>query len=369
MSEQRAWLSDVNGVGEETLLKESAFNDKLNANIPSKGSFNEDYESFALEFGVTRCHLVKGFTIDNGESENEKKPEMCRVTNALIDISSWRCMLLALSTVGSKVIELDIHSCKLSSQHLNDMRAALERLATCKILRMQYIVNSDTSDEGFSDVCKTLLSDTLNVEYFSFVGSSLSDDFLNNMTPAISGNYRLKALNLSKNNFSDEAVKNFFIALRHNNNLQEISFQKCGLNGSFLSNSCGSLMSGKFEATADDGKVAKDLAKIIGEKNKAIKALNGKRKKAGFQTDIAEIDATPSFVTGNTITNRSISTIDISYNPLEEVEVDNFISKIAESQDIETEGLPQVTIIGRKTITLSAETQAKIKNLLMWVPS
>ena len=198
---------------------------------------------------------------------------------------------------------------------------------------------------------------------------ALSDDFLSSVTPAISNNYRLKALNLSKNDFTDAAVNNFFIALRHGNSLQDVSFQGCGLKGSFLSTSCGLLISGKLEATAEDGKVAKELAKVVGDKNKAIKALNGKRKKAGFTTEISDIVAPPSFVTGNTILNRSVASINLSYNPIILSDVETFISKVAEAQDIEAEGLPQLTIIGKRTLDIEAEKQEKVIKLLKWVSS
>ena len=53
--------------------------------------------------------------------------EVCRISNAAVDVSSWRAILLAISAVNSRVIEVDVHSCVLSPLQITELAKALEK--------------------------------------------------------------------------------------------------------------------------------------------------------------------------------------------------------------------------------------------------
>jgi hypothetical protein len=148
------------------------------------------------------------------------------------------------------------------------------------------------------------------------MGNEFGDDLLTKcITPAVAANYRLKALNLSKTNVTDAAVDGLFKAIRHGNTLTDLALQgNSNLTGSFLATTVGPILAGKLPTVPEDAAVAKDTAKLIADKNKTLKALNTKRKKAGFSAEIPDYETPPSCVTGTTITNKSMKNIDISHN-------------------------------------------------------
>ena len=158
------------------------FDSLVNEDVVSKGSWKEDYDLFCEKYGVIPCPFI---TVSPTKDETES----CRVANCEVDISSWRAMLLACSTVGSKVADIYVHNTLINSQHLLDLSKALKKSSVCKAIRLQYIsvkTSSSIVDEGSStppdgtdsatiDALKALLSDETCIEYLSLKGNKFTD--------------------------------------------------------------------------------------------------------------------------------------------------------------------------------------------------
>lgn len=243
------WSSVVNQTGtDEPLLTASVFNGIVEKGRATKGSFVEDYKSVCNEFSITPCPFITASSFKPTEGL-----EVCRIANAKVDVSNWRAMLIACATQGSKVVQIDIHFCEISVVHLKDLAKAIETVGSILLLRLHYLQNIDVSSSEFMEAIKLLFSDALLLEYLSLVGNDLGDDFLTNyVIPVIPNNYRLRALNLSKNSLTDGPVGNLFMALRHRSNIVNISLQDNKLTGSFLVSSVGPIIGGSLVATSED---------------------------------------------------------------------------------------------------------------------
>jgi hypothetical protein len=249
------------------LLSSSVFNTILEKGTASKGSWQKDYEWACNEYKITPCPFINSHLFSG---DNEK--EVCRIANVSVDLSSWRAMLIACATIGSKVVEINIHFCEIKAKHLMDLAKAIEQVGTCQILRIHYLQNIDMKSTEVQDALKLIFADVLNLEYISILGNEIGDGVLSKcITPVVANNYRLKALNLSKNSLTDSSVKELFLALRHRTNIVSISLQGNDLTGSFLATSVGPVISGEYSATQEDEGAPKEITKIIGDKNKTIK--------------------------------------------------------------------------------------------------
>jgi len=317
------------------LLNEAAFNSTIEKGTATKGSWKQDYEWACKENNITPCPFIMSHFFSG---DNEK--EVCRIANVNVDLSSWRAMLIACATQDSKVIEVDVHFCEITAQHLKDLAKALEQLGTCRILRIHYLQNMDMKATEVQDALKLVFSDVLNLEYISFMGNDIGDDTLTScITPVLANNYRLKSLNLSKNSLTDSSVHGMFLALRHRTNIVNISVQNNNLTGSFLATSVGPVISGQYTAAPEDEGTIKEITKTIGDKNKVIKGVNGKRKKAGY-SELSELTAPAACIAKNkdgksVVLNRAIRCIDMSWNKeVTMTNIEKFLEGLAEPVEI-----------------------------------
>lgn len=291
-----------------------SFASLLEKDTNTKGSFSEDYQSFCKDNKILPCPYITAVAVNSTQ-------ECCRVQNGIIDLSSWRAMLLAASTVGSKVVEISVHSCQITAQHLLDLAKALEKMGSCPIVKLQYLylLITEETTAAFSESLRSLFSDATCVEYLSLKGSRFGSSVLQSSVSALSNNYKLRCLNLSDNDLNDDVVVELFKSIKMRTNLNEISLAHNCLTGRSLS-SLTSLFNGS-ELSAEDEAAVKSAAKALGDKNKAIKEANKKRKKAGYP-EVAECSPSSEVVTSKDkksyLTNRFFNLIDLSFNPLDD---------------------------------------------------
>lgn len=263
------WTAEVNS---NELI--NPFPASLDKDVSSKGDFLADYESFLTQFNVVRCPYV-------GVSADETG-EILRVANALLDLSNWRAALLAATTVGSKVKEIDLHACTLHPQHIKDLALALNKIGSIKVIKIQYCSLNVSADNlpDYIEAMKALLADSTQIEYLSLKGNKLQNDFVVGFAHALSSNFRLATINFSFNDLGDQSVEAVCQAVKLLSNYKAFSFASnpISMDGfkSALNLAIGSA------STAQDDTTVKANVKTIGDKNKSLKDTNKKRKKAGY---------------------------------------------------------------------------------------
>ena len=153
-------------------------------------------------------------------------------------------------------------------------------------------------------------------------GNKLGDNFVTKLQPLLVSNLAIYSLNLCDNFLTKTGVLALFTALRLNPYIKSLSIAKNLLDytagtgeSSELVSSLAMLYTGSIAST-DDENHFKNIAKLITDRNKAIKEVNKKRKKAN-QTELAEL-ATPDNrvfkVDGsNVLVNKGVDNIDLSY--------------------------------------------------------
>jgi hypothetical protein len=289
----------------------------VETDTPSKGTWNDDYAAMCERYKVVACPFVKSTTISEGK-------ESCKVVNCIVDLSSWRAMLLACCTTGSKVIDVSVHGCRLEAQHLQDLALALKKMGTAQSLRLQYLNWPESNEQGgnalsgtnaaqLQDAFVALFNDATGLEYISLKGNDFTDEFMAPIIPALAQNFRLTGLNLSFNKLSDASFQIFVKAVRYCTNIKIVSFEANAVTGSGLA-VLADLLNGTEVSTEDDAAI-KANGKVFGDKNKAIKELNKKRKKAN-QPELKEIpnilECTVKREKTMYIANRTLKRVDIS---------------------------------------------------------
>jgi hypothetical protein len=320
---------------------------------PSKGSWQADFELFCTKYNVTVCPHIK-----SGVLEGEK--ESVKVMNVVVDISSWRAMLLACCTGGSKVIDITVHGSRLSPQHINDLAVALRRMGTCQSVKLQYLdwQNGNEINESniaqFQEAFTALFADSTCLEAVSLKGNNFTPELMGSVLTSLAQNFKLVSLNLANNLLTDESVRQFVKAVRCNTNIKYVSFAQNRVTGDSLS-ALGDLLNGTEQSPEDDAAV-KANAKLIAERNKGIKELNKKRKKANLP-DIKEI--TPSLEVAVKrektlyLVNRTLKRVDFSGNT--EMGADKVLSFVQAIADT-----PQGTQLPQAAATYQVETDPKL---------
>lgn len=325
----------------------------VETDTPTKGSWQLDYESFCTKFNIVRCPNIS--SVNTLEDK-----ECCKAINAIIDLSNWRAMLLACCTTGSKVVEISVHGCQLSAQHFVDLAAALKKMGSCQSLKLQYLdwQNTDLTDVAnngqLQEALTLIFSDTCCLEGISLKGNNFTSDFLAPIITSLSQNFKLIYLNLANNLLDDSSVLAFLKAIRCCTNIKYVSFASNQTTGEHLS-VLAQLLNGTEQSAEDDATI-KANSKSVGDKNKAIKELNKKRKKAG-QSDIREIPAVLDVAIKREKTmfliNRILKRLDFSNNALMKAEcVEAFAQCIAEA--------PQGLTLSQAAATYQLETDPKL---------
>ena len=291
----------------------------------TKGTFQDDYNTFCSQFNVVACSMHIKST--NYENDSESTLNVCRISNCCIDLSNWRCALLACSTIGSKINEIHIHNAKITANHLEDLIVVIEKMGILSKLRIEYLTlesalgnetDVDPAEIEMKESLKNLLSGNVAmIENISLKGNKFGDNYISSCLPAIQSNLVLKSLNLSDNHLTNDVCVYIFKMLRLNVALSELILSKNKIDEDFSFNDLSTLSLGS-PATGDDDAWFKGLTKAIGDRNKNIKEFNKKRKKSG-QADINEL---PNFENrifkvdkdSNILINKVVSFIDLSYN-------------------------------------------------------
>ena len=316
------WQSNINDG------KLATFSDELEKGGPSKGSFNEDYLALCAIHEVTSCPFI----VSSGEESN-----ICRIANATVDLASWRAALLAASVEGSKITEIAVHACEITPQHVSDIVATIEKIGSIAVLKMEYItlraVEGDAAEEGKEDATLDgygsflpLLKGVAEIGYLSLKGNNLqalcsSADFYT----AICENLTLKCLSLSNCKLDDVACSQVIEGMRQASCVRELSLSQNLCTGKCLSALQGVLVGA--EVSAENDARFKNLAKLIGDKNKAIKDVNKGRKKKGLP-DLAELVPPVERIEAGFMSNRTIRVVDMSFCPLNAACVQEFIAAL-----------------------------------------
>ena len=131
-------------------------------------------------------------------------------------------------------------------------------------------------------------------------------------------NVALQSLNLAANALSDASVSNVCKALRVNAAITEVSLAQNACTGECLVD-LASLLIG-VEASPEEDAAWKNVAKLVGDKNKAAKDANKTRKKKGYP-DLEEVTAPAERLVkveeATYIANRTLRALDLSFCPIE----------------------------------------------------
>lgn len=295
------WSCDANPVGRLN------FSSELSKDAPSNGNWKSFYDEFCSQNSIIPCPYI-----NFGHDETS-----CRVANCIVDLPNFQAMLLGCTSLGANVKEISLYNVTVSPQHLLDLSEALKKLISFPILRLEYLSFESDQRGAINDALQSILSGGSNIDYVSLKGNLLGDEFLISTATSLKSNCAIKAINLSDNMLSDTSIQELLRVVALHPTLSEIGLAKncCsdGLIVHLLSVLCG------FPATPDDEAVSKAFAKLIVDKNKAIKDINKKRKKAG-QPELAEFASPPERILKinghNTVLNHSLATIDLSMNTI-----------------------------------------------------
>lgn len=297
------WTSEVNAG------KLESFTAEMGNDVPSKGTFAEDYAGFVESTGlVVGCPFFSSTEMS------------VRIANVAIDLPSWRAMLLAISTAGSPVKELACHGCTLEAQHISDLVATLEKIGVIEVVKMDFLTVKLGDEEDLANTLLPLLSsEKTMINYLSLKGCNLSDSFASSdgLYKNLSENVALTTLNLANNQFTDLGLSSICKALKVSPAITEVSLAQNNAEGNCLMDLMGMLAG--VEVSEEEEGVWKNVAKHVGDKNKAVKDANKGRKKKGY-SDLPEV-ATPAervvkVDDVNCIANRTLKTLDLSFCPL-----------------------------------------------------
>lgn len=295
-----------------------SFQSLVDKDIQTKGSFQVDYETVCSTYSMIKCPYVS----TNSSGSDEK---VC-IRNSVLDLPTWRSVLISCCTIGSKVREIYVHGCRLGFIHIEDLTKVLSKCGTIKILRLQY---SDFSfDEEtipfFSRSFQALLQDSCQLEYLSLKGNKLTDQLLQPAISQLNENYRISCLNISDNLLTDVSLIAMSNSIRFSGNIKKVSMAKNNIQGSGLLNFLAACV-GSSSLPTDEASL-KSLTKAIADKNKGVKDVNKKRKKAGL-TELNEIGPLPELLhnieSKSWFANKSFEILDISNNPLDVQSVGN----------------------------------------------
>ena len=322
-----------------------SFQDDLNdigKKISTDGPWDMVYKGVCERKGLT-CHA--SYVLSNST---------LRLQNIVIDLSSWRCMLLAVSIAVPNITEISLHNCKICPDRISDLIYTLVQCETgIKALRLEYLYfdNDDEKVECFKALDPLFGSD-VKLEYLSLRGCFLSNELMIRNASSLQSNVSLKVLNLSSNELSDAGATVLFKALRVNVSLRELSIGRNKLKGYSSLDALLSLLIGS-PFTLEDDAVMKAMTRVLTEMNKKTKDANKKRRKSGLAevTDlfITKRDPSQKINGQNIICNRNLMTLDMSGNNFDSDTLSDHLeclkSKIASQALVSAFGPCSITLI------------------------
>jgi hypothetical protein len=284
------------------------FQDDLAKEYSSNGSWHDDYKDICQKHSVIPCSFIR---VSNG---------VCKFENCSVDLSSWRCALLANLASSGGITAVHIHNCKLGIQHFNDLILYISKLELgLDNLKISYVTFEDGIRSQCIEAISGLFSTDVRINYLCLRGLGLEDDTISRIVPLLQANYFLKSLNFSDNRITDIGASEVIRALRANMAIREISLAKNSITGENSLGMLADLLRGTAVAPEDDSAV-KAVSKALADFNKKIKDANKKRKKDKLP-ELPELHGSAKDrcvkVEGQmTLANRGISVIDLSYNPI-----------------------------------------------------
>ena len=127
MSSTALWSSSINDY-----LQLKDFAGELAVDHKTTGTWGGDYEYYTNKLGIHPCPSFSIVALEDGKTS-------CKIANRIVDIASWRTMLLACTSIGNTISEIAIHNCRLSPLHVTDLLLALEKLGRLDVLKLDYI--------------------------------------------------------------------------------------------------------------------------------------------------------------------------------------------------------------------------------------
>ena len=336
------------------------FLEELAKDVPSKGSWADDYSALAAGFKILTCPFLSSSAIDaNFQS--------LRISNCIIDRASWKIALLACATTGSTVKEIVIQRCALEPSHMADLVALGEKTGSLISLKLEYLTLDSAKTNDYVDNMKGLFTSLSNpLEYVSLRGSKLGDAFLSNLFTAVChSSIYLKALNLSDNCLTEDGLSRIFSSFRLNTSIEMVNAS----NNQITDIAVDSLIQLLFGSvvSADDEAIMKALAGKVADKNKSLKDVNKKRKGSKPPLpDIPDVVYKPNqfakVISGpagqiNKCVQASFSLLDLSGNPLVASSVEKAFDRLREAISSSD---PAISLIYR-----GADTSQKRFSLLL----
>jgi hypothetical protein len=156
------------------------FKDELDKDIQTKGSWDLDYKEICEKFSVVSCPFYN-------VTESTFK-----IQNSIIDLPSWRCMLLCIAISTPAITDLIVHNCQLSPQHIVDLIAVLTKSeGGFKTLRLEYLDFENKENRAeFFQALDPLFTSEIKVEFLSLRGNSISDDVIIRNASSLQSNFR-----------------------------------------------------------------------------------------------------------------------------------------------------------------------------------
>ena len=270
------------------------------------GSFQGDYSESCSKNGLVVCPFIK---------IEELGPSMhsCKLLNCDIDIATWRSMLVACSATGSTVTELCFSNIQVSPQHIADL-AIFVKAKAIECLKLDYLTVLGDAEAMYVSL-KSVIANATSLQYLSLKGNNLDDRFLHETVTELRNHPCLVCLNLTENSITDEGMTTLFQMLPLAIGLNCISVKNNYITGASIVPGLEGLICG-IVVTPEIETELKAIGKIVGDRNKAIRDLNKKRKKEELP-ELPELTPPGNRVVKGESTllfNRTIHTIDVSRN-------------------------------------------------------
>lgn len=284
------------------------FKKELDVESFSKGDWHSDFISICETHSLISCP-IRNYDNQHGT--------LLRITNHIVDLPTWQALLLSCAALGSKVVEISIFQCNLTAEHINDLCAALPKLHSLKVVKLDYLYIDTPLKHHLIEALALIFNQPCSLEYISLRGNKLGDHFVHKSIEELHKNYSLNAINLSENELTDVSAGHMLHLMRVHPSLRDLSLAKNRCTNAIL-DQVGHMVAGT-EATHDDEVYFKAINKHFADKNKAIKDANKKRKKEK-QPELPEV--TPpeekTIKVGKTtiVVNKTISCIDLSRNEI-----------------------------------------------------
>jgi hypothetical protein len=276
----------------------------------TKGSWQADYAAVCTQFSILPCPYITARVIP-------ERGTVISIANAVVDIANWRALLLSINVSGANILEIACHNSELKAQHFTDLLVGVDGILDFTTFKLEYSSISEESGAVVTDSLHKLLG--ANIQYISLRGCKFGNDVLAPALVALTTNVTIQSINLSDNNLSYPFGAELVKALRLNPFISTVSLAHNSFSDqSLMEILCLSFGMEASSAPAEDAALLKKLNAAVAEKNKNIKNVNKKRKKAG-ESELTEVPNIPDrqvqVVEGRSVAiNRTLRALDFSWN-------------------------------------------------------